>query len=432
MYIGQVGTQNYYNKVSSVSTRSALVQLAERLQSQQTQNTIQPNVDRVELSMTAQRAAERNQSGLCEHNSGGLRNLFPNGLTYTQMEPDAKLKAEIIPASEKTEYTERDALMDQYMKQFRIEEGKPVKLILADQVSDEELENLRQSLCENGLGEDIDWRGVKDDFWNMGINFQNTERLETKADYLASRYAVLKDRIQTQYIGDEQTAQMQTLDKQYTDAKEEMADAFGKNIGGFYEWMGQTGTAADMKTSILAMVDEKAVAYKEYLAGAGDYTKLSDSQDKWLAQDDAFMAARLRESYAETKTNIQSMSSQGVYSINDLMFAGVYAKSLSSQIQNAGQIWDTSQSDSKLGTFLAKQNKDTGIIIGDADISDNLINLIENTFQPFMDKFMDALDSCIDQNQALVNKNSWMSGLVRTNHIDRNDIYTAFYSATNN
>ena len=55
--LGHVGIQSYYNKVSSASTRSALEKIAERLLARQPQNYNQPNVDRVELSSSAEEYA---------------------------------------------------------------------------------------------------------------------------------------------------------------------------------------------------------------------------------------------------------------------------------------------------------------------------------------------------------------------------------------
>ena len=98
---------------------------------------------------------------------------------------------ELLPPSEVIDYTEHDALMNQYMKQYRFEEGKPMRLCAPGMVSDEKLENFRKELNENGLGEDIDWRGVIEDFCSMDIRFGNVERLETKADYIASRLSLI-------------------------------------------------------------------------------------------------------------------------------------------------------------------------------------------------------------------------------------------------
>ncbi len=48
------------------------------------------------------------------------------------------------------------------------------------------------------------------------------------------------------------------------------------------------------------------------------------------------------------------------------------------------------------------------------------------------DKFIDALDHSLNKNQALVNKNPWMQGTVRTEHIDRDSVYDSFYKALTN
>ena len=139
-------------------------------------------------------------------------------------------------------YTEKDALLDQYMKQFRIngriegdkfvwDSSKPTEICLASQVSEAELERFRQELNEKGLGDEIDWRGVESDFVQMNVGFDNIERLETKVDFLASRYAVLKDGIEKQYTGDEQKQEMQKLEEIYSKEKERMADYYGDTIG---------------------------------------------------------------------------------------------------------------------------------------------------------------------------------------------------------
>ena len=41
--------------------------------------------------------------------------------SYTWAAPDSRLQKELLPPSEQPSYTQEDALMNQYMKQFRIE-----------------------------------------------------------------------------------------------------------------------------------------------------------------------------------------------------------------------------------------------------------------------------------------------------------------------
>ncbi len=75
----------------------------------------------------------------------------------------------------------------------------------------------------------------------------------------------MKDRIQNQYSGEKLEQEMQTLDNIYTKAKEEIANSYAENIGGFYESLGQSGVAEDMRESIIAAIDNKVNEYTSYL-----------------------------------------------------------------------------------------------------------------------------------------------------------------------
>lgn len=323
--------------------------------------------------------------------------------------------------------------MNQYMKQYRLDfiqigdsfeldPSKPVKLMTEDQVSQESLDAFRAQLEANGLGEEIDWRGVQEDFLNMDIRFDNAQRFETKVDYLASRYAVLKDRIQTQYTGEKLEQEMQTLDQLYTKAKEELATSYADNIGGFYEGMGQSGAPEDMRESVLAAIDSKADAYSAYLAEHDIYADITDPGKQWLKQDDGYMAAKLREHAAAL-----TASNPAPYSTDDLAFAAVYAKALSEQIKKPE--WDTyaiQNSDADLGKYLAQQYQSLTDRMEHAGISDRLSALLKDSFKPFMDQFLDALDAKIAHNRERVANKPWQAGLIRTAYINRDEVYRAF------
>ena len=427
MYIGQFGTNpwlksTWLNNIGMKQNHSAV-------SSALSQARTQPkavNRDRVELS--------------------GSYPYLPNRLQVletpeaTQVESNLNQAAVLRPASEK-EYTEEDALMNQYMKQYRLDfikvgdsyeldTSKPVKLMLESEVSQESLDAFRAELEKNGLGDEIDWRGVQEDFARMDIRFDNAESFETKADYLASRYAVLKDRIQTQYSGEKLEQEMQTLDDLYTKAKEEMADSYAENIGGFYEDMGQSGVSEDMRNSVLAAIDGKVDEYSAYLAENDIYADIIDPSKQWLKQDDGYMAAKLRESVAASSVDApatQTASESAPYSEEDLAFAANYAKGLSNQIKKPE--WDTYEiksSDADLGKYLAQQYQSLTDAMEDAGISDRLSDLLKDTFEPFMDKFMDALDAKIDYNRERVANKPWQAGLIRTEYINRNEVYRAF------
>ena len=358
----------------------------------------------------------------------------------TEVVPDSRLQAELLPPSEQASYTEEDALYNQYMKQFHVDiylygdgsenaSSEPLKLIVKDEISKEDLEKFRSELAEKGLGEEIDWRGVESDLLQIGVNFGNIERFEQKADYLASRYAVLKDRIQTQFTGEKQEAELQKLEQIYTEAKEEMANSYAEKIGGFFEDLGQSGAAEDMRNSVLALVDQKANAYTDYIEKNRDYVSITDPDKQWLKQDDAYMAARLRQSAGtlSTETQKQSVNEQAPYDGNDLAFAGIYAKTLSQQLENPK--WSVYDSDAALGHHLAVQYGALKTSAGNAGISEKLFNMLQSSFDPFMDQLMDSLDALIDRNRGWVAEKPWMAGTIRTNYIDRKSVYRSFQNA---
>lgn len=432
MFIGQVGlSKSYYN----ISNRGSLDMNSNSLLS------ILKKVikhDRVEIGKFDKQS---NEIGIYQPNGNQMRTIHT--ISCTKIPPDNSLQKEILPPSECGEYTEEDALVNQYMKQFRIDgyfdgdtfvqtSSEPVKLILKEQISKEDLESFKNELIKNGLGDDIDWTGVESDFIQMGMNFDNIECFGQKVDYLASRYTVLKDRIQKQYTGDKQDSEIQRLEQVYTRAKEEMANSFAENIGRFYEDLGQTGVIVDMRDSVLSAIDGKSDMYSEYFSQNDIYANITDSDKQWLKQDDGYMSAKLRENVSEVKgkTKAETTITQVPYSEKDLVCAGIYAKEFSQQLKEPR--WDTftvKENDSDLGKYLAEQYKTVSDHVENARISDKLSDMIKNSFKPFIEKFIDALDAKIDQNRERVTMYPWQSGLIRTNYIDRNSVYDAFQNS---
>ena len=427
MFVGQIQAAPYMGSrgISAARANSPFASM----------QTTPTRYDRVEIGARSQVTAH---SGIYKPSSGQMRVL--DAPACTKVAPDSRLQAELLPPSEQPSYTEEDALLNQYMKQSRIDgyfdgdtfvrtSSEPVKLILKNDISKADLEKFRGELAEKGLEADIDWQGVKEDFVQIGVGFDNIERFEQKADYLASRYAVLKDRIQTQFTGEHQEAELQKLEQIYTQAKEEMANTYAESIGGFFEDLGQSGAAEDMRNSVLALVDQKANAYTDYIEKNGDYVSITDPDKQWLKQDDAYMAAQLRQSAgtlsAETKK--QSVNEQAPYDGNDLSFAGIYAKTLFQQLERPA--WNVNESDEALGQHLAAQYGALKNSAEDAGISEKLSNMLASAFDPFMDRLMDSLNTLIDNNRAWAVEKPWVSGMIRTDYIDRESVYNSFQNA---
>lgn len=433
MFIGQAQVHLYARSASSMGI------LAIRTKSPFISSQISPSqYDRVEIGTHSQMDT---LSGIYKPNPDQMQRL--GNTLYTWVTPDSSLQKELLPPSEQSSYTEEDALINQYMKRSRIDgyfdgdtfvrtSSEPVGLILKDSITAEDLRKFNSELAEKGLGKEIDWREVKNDFVQIEVGFDNIERFEQKADYLASRYAVLKDRIQSQFTGDKQEAELQKLEQFYTEAKEKMANSYAESIGGFYESLGQSGAAEDMRSSVLALIDQKANAYTDYIEKEGIGVSIADPDKQWLMQDDAYLAAQLRQNVSASSVDMQTYSAneQAPYDGNDLSFAGIYAKSLYQQLQNPS--WNINDSDTALGQYLASQYGSLTNGAEKASISEKLSNMLTSAFEPFMDRLMDSLDALIDENRGWVAANPWMSSSIRTDYIDREIVYKAFQNFISN
>ena len=115
-----------------------------------------------------------------------------------------------------------------------------------------------------------------------------------------------------------------------------MANTYAESIGGFYGDLGQTGAANDMRESVLAAIDERAEKYSAHLAQNDIYSAITATEKQWLKQDNAYMAAQLRNSVSETQADAEPHAAhkQATYSSSDLQFAGIYASELSNQVED--------------------------------------------------------------------------------------------------
>lgn len=335
MFIGRIEACGQ-NQVSLIK------QAVNRMQTQQTNTRWQKNYDVASFSTST----DHTQDSGIYHKSNGLKYLTSESITYAEKKDTPDLSVELLPPAER-EYTEKDALLNQYGKQFRFDlrlikdengeytsfEGEGGCLFSPDMVSADELEDFRQTLVKQGLGDEIDWDGVTSDLYLNHIDFGNAQRLEMKTDYLASRYVTLKKRIETDYTSDEKEEQMNKLNDVFENAKKMLVDSYADTIGGFFEDLGLEGISKDMKESLIAAVDQRVNEYEGYISEKGNsYAQITNPEDQWLYQDDGFMAAQLRESMSQSEPGDREYPSSSTYSYDDLQFAGRLAKTLNEQL----------------------------------------------------------------------------------------------------
>ncbi|MEY8338147.1 hypothetical protein AALB16_08980 [Lachnospiraceae bacterium 62-35] len=338
------------------------------------------------------------------YSSNQVQNSFRESSGYKtvyEADPSAVIRKEEDGIAAKSHYTEDEALWNQYKKQYRdslkIVDGKLIvngdpRNILLGKVSQEELEQFRLKLEQEGIGDDIDWRGVESDFKKMDVDFGNAGYLNTKIDYIASRYAVLKDRIEKNYSGDEKEQQLSRLNEIMDSTKKTIIDSYRDSVGNFYEEYGHSGIKTELAESLSKGIDQRISQYEEHLKKSESYAALGDTTTKWLQQDDGYMAARLREdmtTYGGTSAQTNEMG----YTLQDLEIAGVYAAECRERLDNQGTF--LSDNEQRMGLDLAVQGMKTDYLTKKAGLSGNMQNLLQDAFQNYKDKYVDLLEQMI-------------------------------------
>lgn len=319
-------------------------------------------------------------------------------LNVKRMQPDAQLSMKIGVSSEQS-YTKEDAVKYRYNRQFdlylpNIVTGEQASISCSNVASLGTLEEFQKKLETEGLGEDINWSGVSFDFSTVSVDMDVADRVSDKVNYIASRYAVLKDRVDTNYSGDRHSQEMEKLDSLFSEAKKLLADSYANVVGGFLEENGVSGETEKLRKSVLQEIDSQVDKYSQYIQNNEDYVKIDSQQDKWLLQDDAFMAARLRDNMDNTD-NIQISGTEekqsSLYSLYDMDMAGMYAKQTSEQYDSLDYTGFICNEES-IGLDLAVQDIKTQYITKKTKMSSNMASVINSAFQGYMKNYVNKLN----------------------------------------
>jgi hypothetical protein len=127
------------------------------------------------------------------------------------------------------------------------------------------------SLEQNGFSPRVDFL-----YAGLDFNSKSADTLQQSVDYIASRYAVMKNYIATNFSGDEQESNMKKLDAMMDSAKERLAQTFSDKVGGFFEEYGVGGEKENISHSIMSEFDARVSDYSAFIQSSKNY-----ANDRW-------------------------------------------------------------------------------------------------------------------------------------------------------
>lgn len=195
MFIGRIGT-------SGLNQFSLLKQAVNRMQAQETNTRWKKNFDVTSFFISG----ENTEDIGIYHKSNYLKPLVPEHITYDEKKDTSDLSRELLPPAER-EYTERDALMNQYGKQFRLDDGF-MAAQLRESMSQSEQSDREYSGSSTYSYEDLQFAGqlaktLNEEltYWN-GRTYMHTDGNAAWAEKLAAQYHEIQSTLSKSGISD--------------------------------------------------------------------------------------------------------------------------------------------------------------------------------------------------------------------------------------
>jgi len=229
--------------------------------------------------------------------------------------------------------------MDEYLAQYKIpfnidgtptndyDKDTPVRLPPPD-IPSKDLDTFERTLANREF-EGIDWLNVSD-LKDLKMSLNNAHILTNKVDYLTSKYMVLKKQIESHYSGGEKAKNLEALELLYEQGKHSIAESYANSTGAFFEEYGTRGIKETMYADLLTAIDDRKADYEQFIAAGVDFSGITEEKDKWLLDNELYMASRLRESMPDS---LKRSSGSG-FTLKDLCIAGIFAQQSAKQINS--------------------------------------------------------------------------------------------------
>lgn len=305
-------------------------------------------------------------------------------------------------AFDRADYTKEDALKKQWRKM------NTVNLVdILDGTADRSNRSLSIQDLERRLQEgtatpsvdDTDMQMLEFEFKGLGFDAGpayadvGAEKVSRNIEYLASRYAAMESKIKETYSGALQKAELDKLDQIYQRAVTRTADKYAEIVGGILEKNEVSGEKEKLSKAYIESVEARTAQYREFLKGNQDFTGVEGTENAWLAKDDEYVAARLREQNIAFQA---APAENGGYTRRDLEILGQYASEIT-VMEAKANTYDMNEE--RMGLEFAMLAMKTDTIEQEGGVSEELKETLEKTLDGFMESFMDRFDQQLSTNR---------------------------------
>lgn len=262
--------------------------------------------------------------------------------------------------------------------------------------SAETLRDFESRLQADGLSVKPDekyWSNLVSDLRNVKYGSATStvtatgEDFRRRVDYLASRAVAAETLINNNTDGKERKEQLTKLYETISDTAKTIANSYAEITSAFLRQNGVSDERDKIYDSVIRGIESMTDAYRAALSDNKELSALSDTPDKWLLQDDAYVASMLRKT---ADTSAFAQRSDAVYTINDLTTLGQLTSELAS-MERFSDLY--SMDEERMGLEFAMLSMKTDTLQESGSISNNMAEMIQRATSGYMDAFLNRMDA---------------------------------------
>lgn len=249
-----------------------------------------------------------------------------------------------------------------------------------------------EELRENGLPAEINYSELDTSFKfkTNYSNVQNDNDVREIVDYFASTYAVLQQRIQNDFAGEEQAAQLEKLDEYMAGQIDRFSTQFADVMGDFSSQIGVDESKDKLYQSVKEAIYDQTRQFQEYIAENPDYAQINDTVDSWLNRHTEYMSSHLRSTFSDSDSVSSTTKTDALYSKNELA-------SLSSFAKTATEIWNkidvnSTMSEEEIGLKLGMMALEADILADKSNVSDEYKSMAAKHTQKVIGQQIDKVN----------------------------------------
>ena len=265
------------------------------------------------------------------------------------------------------------------------------------------------------------------DFLNLDLDFKSMSgnNLKKSIDYIASRYSVMKENINTNFTGKEKINHLNRLEEITQRAIDRIAKSVADEVGGFFEENGIADEKNTIYQSVISNFHDCIKEYTDFIKNNKNYANINTGKDAWLKKDMSFMAKKLRDAKASSSNEQVWRKNEKNYTLNEVIKLQSLVKDIKGFSPNDrfGKYVNRFGTEEEIGLQLSQVVLRGRAFNKHIDVSDKIKDMVSRSMENFVTDALTSIQKYLDYEISIKNKNVSIDVIRGYGKLDKAAVY---------